>query len=561
MMRDVTVKLPNGTEVVAAFGTRISTLLKRHVDPNLERMEYDDDPVVGVLVNNSLQSLASPVETPAVITPVRLFSHYGKRIYRHSICYFMAMAASRVIPDRRLVIGHSLGDGYYFNFDDELPVTAETAGLIEAEMRRIQHARYPVQHLLFSYGEALEFFESKGISDTALLLSYQNDPKIQLYECDGFLDLAYEPLIPNTRLADRFEVNAYGGSGLLLRYPREKDFRKLSDFDDNPVLFRVYQDHKKWGSIVNVNCVGQLNRLCDDRKAPEFIQISEAYQNKKISRIAENIASRKGTVKTVLIAGPSSSGKTTFTKKLGIQLKVLGFEPIEISLDNYYLPPSKAPLDEEGNPDLEALEAIDVQKVNEDLLDLFAGKAIDLIEFDFISHARSTTGTKLQLKENSLIIMEGIHGLNPGLTPAIPREAKYQIYISALTQLNLDDHNRISTTDNRMIRRIVRDHLFRGMSARSTIGMWPSVHRGEKHYIFPYQNNADEAFNSALDYELAVLKIYAEPLLKSIKPSDTAYTEAQRLMAFLENFYQIPPEHVPKNSLLREFIGGSRFSY
>jgi uridine kinase len=263
----------------------------------------------------------------------------------------------------------------------------------------------------------------------------------------------------------------------------------------------------------------------------------------------------------VLIAGPSSSGKTTFTKKLGVQLKVLGFEPIEISLDNYYNPPSMAPLDEDGKPDLEALGALDVEKINEDLLDLFNDRQIELITYDFKTQSRIATGRYLQMAKNSIIIIEGIHGLNPALTPLIPDDTKYHIYISALTQLNIDDHNRISTTDNRIIRRIVRDHQFRGMPAKRTLEMWPSVHRGEKHNIFPYQNNADAAFNSALDYELAVLKIFAQPLLKSVKPSDQTYTEARRLLAFLENFYQIPSHYVPRHSILREFIGGSGFSY
>jgi uridine kinase len=293
----------------------------------------------------------------------------------------------------------------------------------------------------------------------------------------------------------------------------------------------------------------------------EFIQVAESFQDKKISRIADDIAARSSQVRAVLIAGPSSSGKTTFTKKLAIQLKVLGFEPVLISLDNYYNPPSMAPKDEYGKPDLEALEALDIPKINEDLLSLFAGNEVELITYDFVTKNRISTGRYLRLKENSIILTEGIHGLNPGLTPHIPDSQKYRIYISALTQLNLDDHNRISTTDNRIIRRIVRDHHFRGMSAKRTLEMWPSVHRGEKLNIFPYQNNADAAFNSALDYELAALKVYAQPLLKSVKPSDGVYTEARRLLAFLENFYQVPDSLIPTYSILREFIGGSGFHY
>jgi len=561
MMKDITLQLPDGREVTVPFGIKASSVLNKYSDLAAESSSYDDNPIVGVLVNNELLSLSAPMAIHGVIKPVYLFSEYGKRMYRHSICFLLAMASTRVFPKRRLIIGHSLGDGYYYSYDDNLPVSDDDAHALEEEMRRIEAAAHPIRHLLYSYEDALEFFEHKGIADTALLLAYQNDPRIPLFECDGFIDLAYEPLLPNTKLLDRFEVKAYGGTGILLRYPRQKDFTRIGTFADNPVLFSVYQEYKQWGSIVSVNCVGQLNRLCDERKIDDFIQVSESFQNKKISRIADDIASRRGSVRMVLIAGPSSSGKTTFTKKLGVQLKVLGFEPIEISLDNYYNPPSMAPLDEDGKPDLEALGALDVEKINEDLLDLFNDRQIELITYDFKTQSRIATGRYLQMAKNSIIIIEGIHGLNPALTPLIPDDTKYHIYISALTQLNIDDHNRISTTDNRIIRRIVRDHQFRGMPAKRTLEMWPSVHRGEKHNIFPYQNNADAAFNSALDYELAVLKIFAQPLLKSVKPSDQTYTEARRLLAFLENFYQIPSHYVPRHSILREFIGGSGFSY
>lgn len=561
MMKDITLLLPDRREITVPFGIKVSSVISKHIDQSWDQSTYDDDPIVGVLANNQLLSLSSPLETHARIEMVRLFSEYGKRIYRHSICFLLAMAASRVFKDRRLIIGHSLGDGYFYSFEDEQEVTDEDIQEISRQMDAIRRAQYPITHRIFSYQDALSFFEENGISDTALLLSYQNDPKITLYECDGFLDLAYEPLLPNTRLADRYELIPYGKNGMLLRYPRQKDFRVLGRFSDNPVLFQVYQEYKQWGKIVHVNCLGQLNRLCDERRVENFIQVAESFQNKQISAIADRIAERRGKVNSVLIAGPSSSGKTTFTKKLGIQLKVLGFETIEISLDNYYLPPEQAPLDENGKPDLEALHALDVARINSDLERLSAGEDVEMISYDFRSHRRIRTGRHIRLKENSLIIMEGIHGLNPELTSRIDRERKFGIYISALTQLNLDDHNRISTTDNRIIRRIVRDHQFRGMSAVRTLSMWDSVHRGEKHNIFPYQNNADTAFNSALDYELAVLKIYAQPLLKSVKPSDSVYTDAQRLLTFLENFYQIPPDLVPDRSILREFIGGSKFSY
>lgn len=561
MMRDITIQLPDAQVATVPFGIKVSTAIKKYCTMCIDAQTYHDDPIVGVLLNNELTSLNAPIETNAVITPVHMFSEYGKRIYRHTLCFLLSMASSRVFPERRIVIGHSLGDGYYYYYDDDLEVTDEDANRLDEKMREIASMNLPIKNLIFSYDDALGFFEKKGITDTATLLSYQNDPKIPLYECDGFIDLAYEPLLPVTSLAEVFEVKAYGGKGILMRYPRQNDLTRIGHFEDNPVLFSIYQEYKKWGSIVAVDCVGKLNRLCEQRMIQEFIQVAESFQDKKISRIADDIAARSSQVRAVLIAGPSSSGKTTFTKKLAIQLKVLGFEPVLISLDNYYNPPSMAPKDEYGKPDLEALEALDIPKINEDLLSLFAGNEVELITYDFVTKNRISTGRYLRLKENSIILTEGIHGLNPGLTPHIPDSQKYRIYISALTQLNLDDHNRISTTDNRIIRRIVRDHHFRGMSAKRTLEMWPSVHRGEKLNIFPYQNNADAAFNSALDYELAALKVYAQPLLKSVKPSDGVYTEARRLLAFLENFYQVPDSLIPTYSILREFIGGSGFHY
>lgn len=560
MMRDITLQLPEKEPITVAFGRKAYSVIAEHFPEHLEAKSYEDNPVVGVLLNNLLLSLSAPLEVSGSLEPVRLFSGYGKRIYRHSICFLLAAASARVFKDRRLVIGHSLGDGYFYTFDDDLPVTPADAAAIEDQMREYIKQDERISNVLLSYQNTLKFFEQKHISDTALLLSYQNDPVVSLYECDGFLDLAYEPLVPRCGLLERFALMSYRESGLLLRYPRTNDFLSIGSFSDNPVLFEIYQEHKRWGRSVDVTCLGELNRLCDTRRIDDFIQISESFQNKRISKIADMIGA-KPQLKCVLIAGPSSSGKTTFTKKLATQLRVLGYHPIEISLDNYYLPPSRAPKDEEGKPDLEALEALDVQKINEDLLDLLAGKEVDMIKYDFKTHTRTLSGKSLKLGKTSILIMEGIHGLNPRLTERIPDQAKFLIYISALTQLNLDDHNRISTTDNRIIRRIVRDHQFRGMSALRTLEMWPSVHRGEKRYIFPFQNNADVAFNSALDYELAVLKIYAQPLLKSVKPTDGAYTEAQRLLQFLENFYPIPPDKIPERSILREFIGGSGFSY
>lgn len=560
-MRDVTVQLPDNKKINVPFGMRASTILRKYTDHNLENTYYDNNPVIAVKINNELSSFSTPLEIDAELEPVELFTESGRRMYRHSICYLLAMASSIVFPERHLVVGHSLGDGYYYHFEDQEAVTDEMVRLLNRKMEDLVKRQLPIVEKFFSYHQAMEYFEKAGFHETALLLSFSNNPKVTVFSCDGYTDIAYEPLIDNTRLLSLFELRKYGKHGFLLRYPRQKNHLKIGTFSDNPVLFSIYKEYKNWGTILGVDCVGRLNSQSEAMQIKPFIQVAESLQNKKISRIADDIFSRKEDAGAVFIAGPSSSGKTTFTKKLGIQLKVLGFKPILISLDDYYRNRRDIALDENGNPDLEALHALDIPKLNSDLNRLFAGDEVELPVFNFKTGEREKQGKLLQLREDSIIIMEGIHGLNPDLTPDIAEKQKYKIYISALTQLNLDDHNRISTTDNRIIRRMVRDHQFRGMSASETLHMWHSVHTGEKHYIFPYQNNADAAFNSALDYELAVLKPYAEPLLKTIKPNDPVYTEAIRLLTFLEHFYPIPPHLVPSRSILREFIGGSDFSY
>ena len=563
MMGDLTIRvLPDGIQQTIPFGMRIQSLFTRVLpDQPIFESSYDQDPIVAALVNNELRSLSTPLEYETDILPVRLTTEHGKRMFRHTLCFLAVMAASRVFSERRLIIGHSLGDGYYFTFADTDQVSEREISLLTSAMQEIVEARILIETVFLSYQQTISLCRSRRFEDTELLMRYHNAARFPVYRCAEYMDISYEPMLPHTGLLDRFELRAYGGEGFLLRYPRQEDLSRIGEFLDNPVLFSVYKEYKEWGSIIGVNSLGKLNRLCEQRDAEHFIQVAEAFQNKKISQIADTIASDRDKIKFVFIAGPSSSGKTTFTKKLGIQLRVNGFEPIEISLDDYYRPRHEVPLDEFGEPDLEALESLERDQIEEDLTLLMQGEEIETRKFDFVAARRIPTGRRIRLTDRSIIILEGIHGLNPALAPSIPKQIRFNIYISALTQLNLDDHNRIATTDNRIIRRIVRDHRSRGMTAKGTLEMWPSVHRGEKRNIFPYQNQADVAFNSALDYELAVLKPFAEPLLKTVKPSDGVYTEAVRLLAFLENFYPIPPHLVPDRSILREFIGNSGFIY
>jgi uridine kinase len=393
-----------------------------------------------------------------------------------------------------------------------------------------------------------------------LLLKNRNDLKIPVFSCGAFMDLAHAPLVPRTSLLGVFDLMGYE-PGFLLRYPPWDHPDRLSAFQENPVLFSIYREYKDWGKILNVTCVGHMNDLIAARSVRRFIQVAEALHDKKIAMIADRLGARRDEVRLILIAGPSSSGKTTFAKKLAIQLQVLGRNPVPISLDDYFVSRELTPRDAEGRYDFESLKAIDVELLNQHLLQLMAGEEVEIPRFDFHTGGRRDKGVPLKLPSRAIIILEGIHGLNDELTPSIAKSHKYKIYVSALTQLNLDDHNRISTTDNRLLRRIVRDHQFRGHSALETLEMWPSVRNGENRNIFPFQNTADSAFNSALDYELSVLKVYAEPLLKSIKPDLEPFGEALRLLSFLANFAPIPPGWVPEYSILREFIGESAFKY
>ncbi len=517
-------------------------------------------PVIAALVNNDLTSLSYPIEVSSLILPVTLNSPEGVRVYRRSLCFLLAIATSAVLPDTHMVIGHSIGDGYYYYFRNRERISDDELERIEAEMHRLVRADLPIERTVLSYSNALEHFQACGMTDTATLLEHRNHAKVAVYRCGDYLDISHGPLAPATGMLRSFELLAYK-NGFLLRYPPEQDPDALQPFEDNPLLFSIYQEYRRWGEVLGIGSAGQLNRRTVEGNIKQFIWIAEALHNKKIDAIAEQIAEQSNRVRLIAIAGPSSSGKTTFAKKLAIQLRVYGLHPIPISLDDYFVPRDQTPLDEHGNYDFESLAAIDVELLNRHLVALFDGSEIQVPEFDFRAGTRRITERRLRLCDTEILILEGIHGLNDALLPLIPEHTKYRVYVSALTQLNIDDHTRISTTDNRLIRRLVRDHQFRGHSALDTLRMWPSVRRGENRNIFPFQNSADVAFNSALDYELGVLKSHAVRILLGVKPHHEVYHEATRLQAFLENFIEIPEKHVPETSILREFVGDSGFKY
>jgi uridine kinase len=553
-MNTVDVTFPDGRTVTVRSGSRVADLIEEY------RPWREDYPVVAVSVNNEITSLFYRVDVNTALRPVTLDSGEGRLVYRRSLCFLLYMAALDVTPERHLVIGHSLGDGYYYQFEDGEPVSQGELEALSRRMREIVDEDRAIIRRIYAYDDARRYFEEHDMADTALLLKHRNDAKIPVYTCGDTVDISHGPLVPSTGYLQYFELTAYE-PGFLLRYPNERTPYEIQPFAPSPLLFSVYQEYKEWGRILNVSSAGRLNDQSASGAIRNFIRVNEALHNKKIAEIADRVYAASDDLRIVLIAGPSSSGKTTFTKKLAIQLTVLGLRPITIGLDNYFVPRERTPLDENGEYDFEHIRAIDVPLLNEHLIALFNGEEVEVPDFDFRSGQRKPSGTTLRLPARGVLLMEGIHGLNEELTPRVGGAAKYKIYVSALTQLNLDDHNRVSTTDNRLIRRIVRDYKFRGHNALDTLHMWPSVRRGENRNIFPFQDQADAAFNSALDYELGILRNHCIPLLSEVKPSHDVYHEAIRLLTFLNNFTPIPERYVPENSILREFIGGSGFSY
>ena len=548
----LSITFPSGKTEQVPFDTPISNLLQ-HFEPT-------NDEILAVRINNEICSLDSNVEINCKLEPIFKNTKDGANVYRRSLCLLLATAAHNLFPASHLLVGHSLGYGYYYTLDTGTPITQEQITSLENEMQRLVQQDLPVTTKTISYEDAIKLFEELNLTETRKQLNYIAPQKIRINCIDNFSDMYFGPLVRSTGTLKVFSLMKYG-EGFLLRFPRSSDHSKLTTFVDQPILFGIYKKYKQWGKQIGVTSAASLNELINNRKIEEFIDITETFQQKCIADIADQIAASKK-VKVILIAGPSSSGKTTTSKKLALELRAIGYKPKVISLDCYYVGRDRNPKDENGNYDYECLEALDIPLLNQNLVDLFEGKEVIIPSYDFnegIPYFEEKN--KMKLDANDILIMEGIHGLNDKLTPLIPNELKFKIYLSALTQLNLDNHNRISTSDNRLIRRIVRDARFRGKSAATTISMWPSVHKGEELHIFPFQNNADAILNTALDYELAVLKIYAEPLLRCVNPTQPEYAEACHLLNFLNNFAPIPPTAVPSRSIIREFIGGSAFKY
>lgn len=510
-----------------------------------------------VLEDGKIRELIKTVHKDCNLSFLTLKDSIGHKAYVRTAVMVLLRAAADVIPEANIKVEFAIGPGYYCDVRMEKKLTEDMVKQIRARMQELVDEKIPITKKTYSIDEAREIFKKQKMEDKGKLFRYKRSSFANVYCLDGYYDYYYGFMLPDTGYVKYFDLMLYE-KGLLLLLPGMDAPCMLEVFGPREKLFRTLRTASHWGEMMNIDSVGDLNDTICAGEMNDMILVQEALLERRIGEIAENIV-KKGNVKFVLIAGPSSSGKTTFSHRLSIQLRTYGKIPHPIALDDYFVNRELTPRDENGDYNFECLEAIDVKQFNEDMERLLRGERVELPTFNFKTGKREYHGRYKQLGEEDILVIEGIHGLNPETTYSLPDESKFKIYISALTSLNLDEHNRIPTTDGRLLRRMVRDARTRGASARRTIEMWPSVRRGEENYIFPFQEEADEMFNSVLIYELSVLKQYAEPLLYSIEPGEPEYYEAKRLLKFLEYVQGIDSQNVPSNSICREFIGGSCF--
>ena len=517
--------------------------------------------VVSAKVNNRSEGLNFRVYNNKDIEFLDVRDQSGMRTYVRSLCFVLFKAVTELFPEGKLFVEHPVSKGYFCNLRIGRPIELEDVKRIKQRMQEIIAENIPYHRIECHTAEAVRIFSERGMNDKVRLLETSGSLYTYYYTLGDTVDYYYGNLLPSTGYLKLFDIVKYY-DGLLLRIPSRENPEVLEDVVKQEKMLDVFKEYLNWSYIMGLNNAGDFNLACEEGHATDLINVAEALQEKKIAQIADTIFHRGengNRVKLVLIAGPSSSGKTTFSKRLSIQLMTNGLKPFPISLDNYFVDREKTPKDEDGNYNFECIEAIDVEKFNEDMSNLLAGEEVYLPVFDFKTGKRNFETKPKKLGENDILVIEGIHCLNPKLTEQLCDDRKFRIYISALTQLNIDEHNRIPSTDGRLIRRLVRDARTRGASATKTISMWPSVRRGEEKNIFPYQEYADVMFNSSLIYELAVLKQYVEPLLLGVSKDSPEYVEAKRLLKFLDYFVGIGNDNVPTNSLLREFIGGGCF--
>ena len=518
-------------------------------------------PIVLARCDGRLRELHKTVPDGCHLEFLTTESKAGHSTYARSLVLMMLKAIYHTVGDNSLIdrvgVHFAVNGGYYCTMQGKVKLTQEFLDQVKNSMQELAKAALPIEKKTENTYEARRKFNEYRMYDKSELLRYRRASKVNLYSLEKFEDYFYGYMLPDTSYLKHFDLKLFL-DGFVLLFPSGYEPEKLPVFKPDLKIFHVQKESMEWGARLGIPTVGALNHYIVHNKVKDLIMIQEAYHEKKIAEMAAQIAASPEK-KIVLIAGPSSSGKTTFSHRLSTQLSVYGLHPHPIAADDYFVNREKTPLDEEGKPDFERLEAIDILQLNQDMEDLLAGKTVELPSFNFKTGKREYKGKYKKLGKNDILLIEGIHCLNDRLTNRLPKASKFKIYISALTQLNIDEHNRIPTTDGRLLRRIVRDARTRGADARRTIEMWPSVRRGEENYIFPYQEEADIMFNSALIYELAVLKQYAEPLLFSVSPEEKEYEEAKRLLKFLDYFLPIPSDSIPNNSLIRDFIGGGCF--
>ncbi len=536
------------------LGTSLSDIIQ---DQKIE-LDY---PILGAMVNNQLEELSYEIYKPKTIEFIDIKAKDGRRMYIRSLSFILIKAVKELYPDKDIKVEHSVSKGFYCEISDvKSEDLLQTTSDVENKMRQIIDKNISFKRDEILVDEALDIFERNNFNEKYLLFKTCPQLYTSIYYLGDYIDYFYGYLVPSTGYIKVFDLVSYY-DGMLLRIPRRSNPTELQPIVTQNKMFEIFKEFKTWGDIIGVGSIGSINKQVLIGNSGELIKISEALHEKKIAQIADMIFKRKDKVKIILISGPSASGKTTFSKRLSIQLKVLGLKPFQLSLDNYFVDRDKTPKDENGEYNFEVLEAIDLNLLYDNLHDLIEGKSVKMPKFSFEDGKRYFSKEAISISDDEIFVLEGIHALNPKLSEKFDSELKFKVYVSALTQVGIDHHNRIPTTDNRLLRRIVRDYQYRSYSALDTIRRWPSIRKGEDLFIFPYQEECDIMFNSALFYELGVIKKHAEPILKQLPPIEKEYSEAKRLLKFLSYIQDISEKEIPPTSILREFLSGSSFRY
>lgn len=532
-----------------------SITVKQLLESEIKASEHE---VIAATFNNEYVNLNYEIKKDGKIELIDLSSKAGMRIYRSTLIYILGMAFERVCPDKKMTVNYQLSNSMFCDIDNT-EVTEEIIQKLNEEMRKIVKENLPIKQVIMTREEAKKLYDETDSSKGRLQFDFEENKEIYMYYCEDYFNYCYGTLAERTGITKIFEIIQYS-DGFLMRYPSSNAPEQMPKLMETKKLAWALDEYDDIHKILNMNTVYRLNTAVENDNIKDVIMLEEALHEKKIANIADDIAKNRN-IKMILIAGPSSSGKTTFAQRLGLQLRINRIKPVTISVDNYFVERDQTPIDEDGKYDFENIEAIDLDLFNDHLTKLLNGEEIEMPEFDFHVGTKRYNGKKLKLEKDEVLVIEGIHCLNDKLTSSIPKDQKYKVYISALTVLNMDRYNRISSTDTRLVRRIVRDYQFRGYSAKQTIATWYMVNRGEEKNIFPYQENANVIFNTSLIYELGVLKNIAKPLLEQITPEEPEYAEAKRLLNMLKYFKSIPAEYVLANSLIKEFVGGGNFKY